>query len=80
MTDVSARELRNHTAAVLRRAETGEQLRVTVSRRPVAQLGPLDRSPWVSGAAMERLLRQAPADRELLDDLTPVRGQIIEPE
>jgi prevent-host-death family protein len=79
VSDVSARDLRNHTAAVLRRAEAGERLRVTVSRRPVAQLGPLDRAAWVSGPAMERLLREAPADAALLDDLRPLREQTIEP-
>jgi prevent-host-death family protein len=78
MTDVSARDLRNHTAAVLRRAEAGEHLRVTVSRRPVAQLGPLERAVWASGPAMERLLREAPADAGLLDDLAGLRGQVIE--
>jgi prevent-host-death family protein len=78
MTDVPARDLRNHTAAVLRRAEAGEHLRVTVSRRPVAQLGPLERAVWASGPAMERLLREAPADAGLLADLAGLRGQVIE--
>jgi prevent-host-death family protein len=46
--DVSVRELRNHTAAVLRRVEAGERLRVTVDRRPVAELVPLpSRATWV---------------------------------
>jgi prevent-host-death family protein len=46
--DVSVRELRNRTAEVLRRVEAGERLRVTVDRRPVAELRPLP-SPdvWV---------------------------------
>ena len=79
MSEVSARDLRNHTAAVLRRAESGERLYVTVSRRPVAQLGPLERIAWVSGAAMERVLREAPADSGLLDDLAPLREQTVEP-
>jgi prevent-host-death family protein len=78
VTDVSARDLRNHTAAVLRRVEAGERLRVTVSRRPVAELGPLQRPAWVSGAAMERVLRDAPADAELVEDLAPLREQTIE--
>jgi prevent-host-death family protein len=80
VTDVPARDLRNHTAALLRRAEAGEQLRVTVSRRPVAQLGPLQRAAWASGAAMERVLREAPADLGLLDDLAPLREQAVERE
>jgi prevent-host-death family protein len=79
VSDVSARELRNHTAAVLRRAEAGEQLRVTVSRRPVAQLGPLERASWASGPAMERVLRETPADAGLLGDLAPLREQMVEP-
>jgi prevent-host-death family protein len=78
VSDVSARDLRNHTAAILRRAESGEQLRVTVSRRPVAQIGPLQRTTWASGPAMERVLLKAPADEALLDDLAVVRGQTIE--
>jgi prevent-host-death family protein len=77
--DVSARDLRNHTSVVLRRAEAGERLRVTVSRRPVAQLGPLDRASWASGPAMERVLRDAPADAGLLADLAPMREQTVEP-
>lgn len=52
---------------------------MTVSRRPVAQLGPLERTAWVSGAAMERVLREAPADSGLLDDLAPLREQTVEP-
>jgi hypothetical protein len=52
---------------------------VTVSHRPVAELAPLGRPVWVSGAAFERVLRDAPADRSLLDDLAPVREQTIQP-
>ncbi len=47
--EVSVRQLRNHTAEVLRRVEAGERLRVTVDRRPVAELVPLpSRSSWVA--------------------------------
>jgi prevent-host-death family protein len=78
--DVSARDLRNHTASILRRAEAGERMQVTVSRRPVAQLGPLERAAWTSGPAMERVLREASADAELLDDLAVLREQTVEVE
>jgi prevent-host-death family protein len=80
MSDVPARDLRNHMASVLRRAEAGELIRVTVSRRPVAQLGPLRRTMWASGAAMERVLREAPADAGLLDELAVLREQTVEAE
>jgi prevent-host-death family protein len=79
MADVSSRELRNHTADVLRRVEAGEHVRISVNRRPVAELVPLSRPRWVSGAAMERVLREASADPGLRDDLAPIRGQVIEP-
>jgi prevent-host-death family protein len=76
--DVSARDLRNHTAAVLRRAEAGERLRVTVNRRPVVEIVPLARAAWVSGAAAERVLRDAPLDTRFLDDLALIRGQTVD--
>lgn len=79
VSDVPARELRNHMATILRRAEAGERMLVTVSRRPVAQLGPVERAAWVSGATMERVLREAGADAALLDDLAPLREQTVEP-
>ena len=66
--DVSVRELRNHTAEVLRRVEAGEHLRVTVDRRPVAELRPLPaRDVWVP---RERVLDGlVQADVRLRDDL-----------
>ena len=45
MSDIPARELRNDVSGVLRRVESGERLRVTVSGRPVAELVPLPRRP-----------------------------------
>jgi prevent-host-death family protein len=66
--EVSVRELRNHTAEVLRRVESGERLRVTVDRRPVAELVPLPaRAVWVPRRRVVDALVQA--DAELRDDL-----------
>jgi prevent-host-death family protein len=66
--DVSVRELRNHTAEVLRRVEAGERLRVTVDRRPVAELAPLpSRDVWVPRARVLDALTQA--DAALRDEL-----------
>jgi prevent-host-death family protein len=79
MADVSSRELRNQTAAVLRRVEAGERVRISVNRRPVAELVPLDRPQWASGAAIERILRESPVDEAILEDLAPVRGPLAEP-
>jgi prevent-host-death family protein len=80
MSDVSSRDLRNHTADVLRRVERGERVRINVNRRPVAELVPLGRPQWTSGASIERVLREAPADRGLLDGLAAIREQtVVEP-
>lgn len=66
--DVSVRELRNHTADVLRRVEAGERLRVTVDRRPVAELAPLPRrDTWVPRHRVLDALVQA--DSTLRDEL-----------
>jgi len=66
--EVSVRELRNHTAEVLRRVEAGERLRVTVDRRPVAELAPLAaRDVWVPRERARVAL--TPADTALRDQL-----------
>jgi prevent-host-death family protein len=77
MAEASSRDLRNHTADLLRRVEAGERIRINVNRRPVAELVPLARPQWASGAAFERVLREAPADAELLDDLAALRSQTV---
>ncbi|MDQ6749921.1 MAG: hypothetical protein M3Z33_04090 [Actinomycetota bacterium] len=60
--------------------ERGEAVRITVNRRPIAELRPVaDRPSWTTGAAMEAALRNAPADPGLLKDLRPLRDQVIEP-
>lgn len=79
MSDVSSRDLRNRTADVLRRVEAGERIRISVNRRPVAELIPLGHPEWASGPAIQRILIESPADAGLLHDLAGVRGQTIEP-
>jgi prevent-host-death family protein len=73
MDDISVRDLRNRTAEVLRRVEAGERLRVTVDRRPVAELAPLpQRTTWVPRQRFLDGLIQADAGlREDLADLLP---------
>jgi antitoxin (DNA-binding transcriptional repressor) of toxin-antitoxin stability system len=73
---VSIRELRNSTSSVVSELEAGERLTLTVNRRPVADILPHaeDRDPWVPAAELRRIVREAPADRGLLDALADVRG------
>jgi antitoxin (DNA-binding transcriptional repressor) of toxin-antitoxin stability system len=74
--DVSIRELRNSTSNVIAELEAGERLTLTVNRRPVADIFPhvAKRDPWVSSSELRRIVSEAPADPDLLDDLADVRG------
>lgn len=79
MTQVSARDLRNHTASVLKRVEAGEQIDITLNHRPVAQLVPLQRPTWVSGSTVDGILRSFSADPGLLSDIAWLRDQTVAP-
>jgi antitoxin (DNA-binding transcriptional repressor) of toxin-antitoxin stability system len=78
--EVSIRELRNSTSSVVADLEAGEELTLTVNRRPVADIFPHveRRDPWVASSELRRILREAPADPRLLDDLADVRGALID--
>jgi len=80
--EVSVRDLRNSTAAVVAAVRAGEELTLTVNREPVADIVPHveRRSPWVASSELRRIVRDAPADAGLLDDLTEIRGALVEDE
>jgi prevent-host-death family protein len=71
--EVSVRDLRNKTAEVLRRVESGERLQVTVDRRPVAELVPLPaRSAWVPRQrALDAIVQADPRLRDELSEALP---------
>jgi prevent-host-death family protein len=69
---VSVRELRNSVSMILRRVETGERVTVTVDRRPVAEIVPLQRRRNVTITEALAIARSHPADRALLDQLRTV--------
>ena len=51
MSAIPARDLRNHTAEVLRRVEAGEEIEVLKDNRPIAKIVPLPRRrQWVPAA------------------------------
>lgn len=78
--EVSIRELRNSTSSVVAELEAGKQLTLTVNRRPVADILPHteQRNPWVASSELRRIVREAPADPSLLDDLADVRGAVLD--
>ena len=77
MATIPQKELRNNVGEVLRRAEAGEEFTITVSGRPVAQLGPARPHQWVNGPAMQQVW-QTPAPQTLDDDLTRFPGTVAD--
>jgi prevent-host-death family protein len=71
MSAIPARELRNHTAEVLRRVEAGEELEVLKDNRPVAKIVPLSRRrQWLPAAEIgSELVRLGPDTTGLAAEL-----------
>jgi len=68
MVTIPQKELRNNVGEVLRRAEAGEKFTITVSGRPVAELGPARTRQWVNTAELDDLWA-LPVDPTLARDL-----------
>jgi prevent-host-death family protein len=75
---IPQKELRNQVGEILRRAEGGEQFTITVSGRPVAELGPVRTRQWVSSASLADLWAMPP-DPTLDDDLRELGGDLTDP-
>ena len=73
MATVSQNELRNNVGEVLRRAEAGEEITVTVSGRPVARLGPARRRQWVEGSVLGELAK-LPPDPAFMEEIEKMGG------
>jgi prevent-host-death family protein len=71
MSSIPARELRNHTAAVLRRVEAGEEIEVLKDNRPIAKIIPLSwRRRWLPASDIaSELTRLGPDTTGLADEL-----------
>jgi prevent-host-death family protein len=78
MATIPQKELRNKVGEVLRRAEGGEEITITVSGRPVAQLGPARTREWVPASQL-RELWNSPADPTLEKDLERLGGELTDP-
>lgn len=78
MDQVGLRELRQNASELVRRAEAGETLTITVSGRPAARLGPAFARQWVPRLEVRKIFDSPPdphwpADRDLLD------GSLVDP-
>jgi prevent-host-death family protein len=77
MTKVASRDLRNHTAEVLRQVSEGAHVTVTVNGTPVAELSPVRamRRASISKRDLIVLLANHQADPGLRDDLAALAGE-----
>lgn len=78
MATLPQKELRNNVGEVLRRAERGERITITVAGRPVAELGPTTRRRWVSGPELAAVWA-TPAPATLADDLAELPAELADP-
>ena len=67
-TEVGLREMRQNASELVRRAEAGERLTVTVAGRPAAVLGPIASRRWRQWDEISDLFR-TPVDAGLVQDL-----------
>lgn len=77
--NVSVRELRNRTAAVVAAVQAGEPVTLTSNGEPVADIVPhRRRARWLPGGWMAEQLGERQADAGLSGDLDRLVGQTID--
>lgn len=77
MTTIASRELRNHTADVLRQVSDGTRVTITVNGVPVAEISPLSsaRKHYLSRSDLVEIMTRKQADPGLADDLAALAGE-----
>ncbi|WP_322762383.1 type II toxin-antitoxin system prevent-host-death family antitoxin [Frankia sp. Cr2] len=78
MNEVGLREVRQHASDLVRRAQAGERLTITVAGRPAAVLGPVSPRAWRSWGDLADVFAQ-PADTEWADDRNLVDASLADP-
>jgi prevent-host-death family protein len=76
---VGLRELRQHASELVRRAEAGESVTITVSGRPAAVLGPVNRRTWRSWDEIATLFTHRGADEGWADERELIDGEVHDP-
>ncbi|CAN5868181.1 type II toxin-antitoxin system Phd/YefM family antitoxin [soil metagenome] len=77
MTSIASRDLRNHTADVLRQVSGGTHVTITVNGLPVAEITPVRsaRKQFLSKVDLIELMARSQADPGLRDDLARLAGE-----
>jgi prevent-host-death family protein len=68
MDEVGLRELRQNASELVRRAQNGERMTVTVSGRPAAMIGPVGSRAWRTWNDIAELFTTTPGDAEWAED------------
>jgi prevent-host-death family protein len=73
MSEVGLRELRQHASELVRRAEAGERVTITVAGRPAAVIGPVSPRAWRRWEDLADVFTHPTdpdwaQDRDLIDD------------
>lgn len=76
MTTVASRDLRNHTADVLRQVAEGTSVTITVNGKPVAEISPVrsTRAQFMTKADLLEIIAFKQADPGLRRDLEALAG------
>jgi prevent-host-death family protein len=78
VSEVSIRDLRNHGGEVVDRAARGEQITITRSGKPVAELRPLRREPLSAEELIARRKNLPRVDyREMREELDAIIDQSL---
>ena len=75
---VSIRELRNNTAAVVAAVQAGEAVTLTAHGQPIADIVPRRRRTWLPGGWLAAQLVERQADPGLREDLRGLAGGTID--
>ncbi|MEU8376992.1 type II toxin-antitoxin system prevent-host-death family antitoxin [Micromonospora sp. NPDC048894] len=78
MHEVGLREMRRNVSDLVRRAQAGERLTITVAGRPAAVLGPVSPRPWREWEDLAGVFDQ-PADPAWADDRDVLDGAVTDP-
>jgi prevent-host-death family protein len=78
VTEVGLREMRQNASELVRRAEAGEQLTITVAGRPAAVLGPVGSRLWLHWSELAAVF-DGPTDPSWESDRHVLEDSLVNP-
>jgi prevent-host-death family protein len=78
MTEVGLREMRQSASDLVRRAQAGERVTITVAGRPAAVLGPVADRTWRSWDEIAEVFRE-PVDHDWESDRALIDEDLVDP-